>query len=197
MGQVLVCRQEKGYELRHAADRDRADLQQVTPEDARGIAQFTEDGKFRPLKSAPTLRAGWRISTSSDAELGSALDRLYPGAIADLYATLQHPPPVTGYRDFTKRQSGMYRITTFLSDAEAAAVVRKCCAPEFCLKRRFWDASGHAPEAVERKSVIPCLEPCAILLEFARKVVRAMQREKAAVEAVLGELQPTTSVAEE
>ena len=192
IGQVLVCRRDKSYELRHAQDREKSarDLRQVTPEEARAIAQFTEGGAFRSLKSAPTLRGGWRIVANSDAELATALDRLYPGAIADLYATLQRSAPVTDYRAFTNRQTGMYRITTFLDDVDAATVVRKCCASQFCLKRRFWDVSGLAPEVVTDKSVIPCLEPCAVLLEFARKVVRATQRENLPVSNVLAKLDP-------
>jgi hypothetical protein len=192
IGQVRVCRRERGYELRHVADHDKAvaELKQCRVEEAREIAQSTEAGVFRPLKSAPTLRRGWQIMAASDGELGMALDRLYPGVIADLYATLQRPPPATDYRELTSRQTGMYRITNLLSDLDAAAMVRKCCAREFCLKRRFWDAAGLAPEAIEDKTVMPCLEPCPILLEFARKVVRAMQRENAPIQEVLPKLQP-------
>jgi hypothetical protein len=192
IGEVRICRRETAYELRHVADdaKGAVELKQCTPEEARAIAQFTESGVFRPLKSAPTLRRGWRILAVSDAELGTALDRLYPGVIADLYATLQRPPPTTDYRELTSRQTGMYRITNLLSDLDAAAMVRKCCAREFCLKRRFWDVAGLAPEVIEDKTVIPCLEPCPILLEYARKVVRAMQRENAPVQNVLPKLQP-------
>jgi hypothetical protein len=194
LGQVRICRMENGFELRHVDDWavPPDQLKTIIAEEAREIAQLTESGAFRPLKAAPTLRRGWRIVAGSDVDLGTAVDRLYPGAVADLYATLQQPLPITDYREFTARQSGMYRITTFLDDTDAAAVVRKCCAREFCLKRRFWDVAGHAPEEPAQKSVIPCLEPCAILLEYSRKVVRAMQQEKAPASAVLPNLQPNS-----
>jgi hypothetical protein len=199
IGQVLVCRRGQGYELRHIADRDASvqQLREASAEEVRTIAQFTEEGAFRPLKSAPTLRRGWRIATGSDAELAAALDRLYPGAIADLFATLQHPPPATDYREFTNRQSGMYRITALLDESQAGAMVMKCCAAQFCLKRRFWDAGGFAPEIIEQKSVIPCLEPCAILLEFARKVVRASQQQRLPPAEVLMKLEPISRGADE
>jgi hypothetical protein len=195
IGQVRVCRRGTSYELRHVADgeKDPAELKPFPAEEGRDIAQFTEAGVLRPLKSAPTLRRGWQIMAGSEAELGTALDRLYPGAIPDLYATLQHPAPATDYRELTSRQSGMYRITELLNDLDAGAVVRKCCAPEWCLKRRFWDVAGFAPEMIERKGIMPCLEPCPILLEFARKVVRATQRENAAVQDVLPGIQPQSS----
>ena len=199
LGQVRIRRRDNAFELRHVEDwaKSAEQLKDVAPEGAREIAQFTEEGVFRPLKSAPTLRRGWRIAAGSAGDLETALNRLYPGVIPDLYATLKPPVPVTDYREFTNRQSGMYRITTFLTDPDAGMVVRKCCASEFCLKRRFWDVGGHAPEEPEQKRLIPCLEPCAILLEYARQVVRGMQREKAPVAEVVAKIQPNSKAESE
>src|SRR3989442_3355012 len=81
----------------------------------------------------------------------------------------------------------MYRITTLLSDAQAAEVTRACCHKMFCLKRRLWTANGLAPDPVEDKSLIPCLEPCAILLELARKAMRIVQEEKMRLDLSHGE----------
>jgi hypothetical protein len=142
------------------------------------MAQFTSAGAFRPLKSAPNLRRGWRVAAADETELELALSHLYPGAVADWFAARLDPPPATSYRQFTERQTGMYRITTMLSDSIAGAAIRACCHADFCLKRRLWSVQGLAPDAPEQKSVIPCLEPCAILLEFARKVARLEQEEK-------------------
>jgi hypothetical protein len=79
---------------------------------------------------------------------------------------------VTDYRAFTERQTGMYRITTKLSDSDVAGVIRACCAKESCLKRRLWTISGLETDSPETKSIIPCLEPCAMLLESARTAAR-------------------------
>jgi hypothetical protein len=73
----------------------------------------------------------------------------------------------------------MYRVTTLLNDEQAGQVTRACCAPRFCLKRRLWTVAGLEPDPAEAKSLIPCLEPCAILLEFARKAVRLEQEKQA------------------
>jgi hypothetical protein len=179
VAQVLVRRQEDGFELRHVADRetDAGKLTTASAEDAAGIAQFTEEGAFRPLKSAPNLRRGWRILARSDLELEAALNRLYPGFIPDLFAVRTSNPHITHYREFTNRQTGMYRITTLLSDADAVAMAGKCCAARYCLKERLWTVEGQPGDQAEGKSVVPCLEPCAILLGYARKVVRTSQRE--------------------
>jgi hypothetical protein len=181
MAQVLIRRNGAGYELRQLADRGLApeSLRPVKAGDARALAQHTATGVFRPLKSAPTLQNGWRISASSDGELELALNQLYPGAIADWAAAQTVNPPVTNYREFTQRQSGMYRITTMLDDAQAAQVIRAGCDQQFCLKRRLWTVAGLEPDDMAAKSLIPCLEPCAVLMELARKAVRIGQEEKA------------------
>jgi hypothetical protein len=180
VAQVLIRREGEGYQLRHVDDRDFAmeSLKRIPLNEARTLAQFTAAGAFRPLKSAPNLRRGWRMVLSDDAELEGALSRLYPGAVADWFATRAAKPPVTNFREFVNRQSGMYRITAKLTDEQAAQVIKKVCATESCLKRRLWSVAGLEPDRAGQKSIIPCLEPCAILLESARQAMRAEQREK-------------------
>jgi hypothetical protein len=55
------------------------------------------------------------------------------------------------------------------------------------LKRRLWTVNGLASDAAEEKSLIPCLEPCALLLELARKAMRIEQEEKIELELSPGE----------
>lgn len=173
-GQVRLRRSGSGFELRHDADREAAadSLRPVATDELRTLAQHTEAGAFRPLKAAPNLVHGWRAVAASPAELGCALEQLYPGALADWLAARQPEPPVTHYREFTARQTGMYRYTSSMADAPAARMIASCCHASFCLKRRLWTVPGLAPDAPEAKSLIPCLDPCAVLLEFARKIAR-------------------------
>ena len=184
LAQVLIRRSEPGYQLRHVEDRlvavDR--LRTIPLPEARSLAQFTATGAFRPLKSAPNLQTGWRLTARSDEELDFALNQIYPGAIADWFAALSAHPPVTHYREFTERQTGMYRVTTMLDDQQSALVTRACCDKRFCLKRRLWTVQSLAPDDADDKSSIPCLEPCAILLEIARKAMRIEQQEKVHLE---------------
>ena len=179
--QVLIRREGAGFELRHIADRNSAtdELKAVSASALRELAQFAVSGQFRPLKSAPNLRAGWRAPLANEQELEGALNALYPGGIADWYAVQQQTlPPTTNYREFTSRQTGMYRITTMLTDAQAADMIRAGCHRRFCLKQRLWAVPGLGPDSQEEKSRLPCLEPCPVLLEFARKATRIEQEEK-------------------
>ena len=183
LAQVLIVRANAGFELRHVEDRGvtAGQLRSLRLSELRGLAQKTVTGAFRPLKSAPNLQRGWHAAVSSPTELDAALRDLYPGAVVDWFAAQSATPPVTDYRAFTERQTGMYRITAKLSDKEAAEVIRACCPKQFCLKRRLWSVPGMPIDTPESKSVIPCLEPCAVFLELARTAARINQAEKVAV----------------
>jgi hypothetical protein len=176
--EVLVRKVPTGFDLRKAADRDAPSLRLVSTDELREIAQFTEHKQFRPLKSAPTLRCGWHFLARNSSELEFALQCLYPAAIADWFAAQQPNPPITHYRDFTARQTGMYRVTAMLNDEQVAHVARAGCYKRFCLKQRLWTVEGLPADNAADKSLIPCLEPCAVLLEFARTVARIEQRER-------------------
>ena len=192
VAQVFLRRKGDGFELRHIADRE-VSSEKLTlhpPEGAHGIAQTAEDGRFRPLKSAPDLRRGWLMVLTSDFELETALNGFYPGFIPDLFAVRTSTPHITHYREFTNRQTGMYRVTTFLTDAEAFGMAGKCCSARYCLKQRLWSVDGLPADQLEGKSLIPCLEPCAILLEYARKVVRTSQRENMPAQRAAEMLEP-------
>jgi len=175
--QAIIRRAPRGFSLRHDADRDTpADrLRLVDSKALRALANFTEPGAFRPLKSAPNLPRGWRAELRNPDELSLALNVLYPGAVADWFAARAPSPPITHYREFTARQSGMYRITATLPDLPASAAAAACCHEEFCLKRRLWTVGALPCDDPARKSAIPCLEPCAVMLEFARRIARLEQ----------------------
>lgn len=192
LAQVSIRRLgDERWELRHQADAaaDAVMLTNCAVADLRALAQTTAGGAFRPIKAAPNLRRGWRCEAASAAELESALHQLYPGALADWHAVATGRAQPTHYRDYTNRQTGMYRITALLNEVQAAEVIRVCCAKQFCLKRRLWTSEGLAPDAVEGKSIIPCLEPCAVWLEFARKAMRILQEPAVPVSMSASELE--------
>lgn len=130
---------------------------------------------FRPNRTAPGLRGGWKSAALTEADLATALEGLYPGAIADWYAVQSATATVTSFREFVGRQTGMYRRIAELNDTQAIRIVQAGCESGSCLRRRLWTVSNLPTDGYEEKSAIPCLEPCALLLEFAR---RAQQLEK-------------------
>lgn len=177
LAQVTIRRNAAGFELRHVDDdsASRASLRPVDALELRHLSQFTSTRFFRPLKSSPDLPSGWRLDAPDVLALEFALNQLYPGAVADWYVAQENPGAVTHYRKYTERQTGMYRVTALLSDASAREVVQACCDARFCLKQRLWTVDGLAAESSGSKSQIPCLEPCPVLMEFARKAARIDQ----------------------
>jgi hypothetical protein len=188
--ELLIQFSGEEFTLRHARDRDvpLGQLNRVTIPALRELAMFSASGQFRPLRSSPDLPSGWVLSCIGQAELWRALQEIYPGSVADWFAARSGAVP-TNYREFTNRQSGMYRITQMLTDAQAADVTRAACHSRFCLKRRLWTVTGLEADDAKVKSEIPCLEPCAVLLELARKAMRIEQEEKAPVQLSRSELE--------
>lgn len=196
-GQVFIERTPNGFRLRHVADREVSweQLRAVAFPELRKLASYNVAGQFRPLRVAPDLQRGWHTVCRTEEELGRAIQEIYPGSVADWYAAGQLPAPATSYREFTNRQTGMYRITQLLTDAQAACVIRACCHPRFCLKRRLWSVEGLPPDEPQAKSAIPCLEPCAVMLELARKEARIEQEEKSPVQLSPSELETLVTAA--
>ena len=184
-GQIWICRVDAGFELRHNEDCDRApaDLKTLGLNELRSLATFREDGAFRPLRVAPDLKTGWRVAVSTEDELTRALNLIYPGALADWHAveTDGVDRHVQNYRDYTNRQTGMYRLTQKVTDEEIGQTARACCHPNFCLKRRAWTAPSAPAQDANETSAIPCLEPCAVLMEMARGSARNAQQETQAL----------------
>lgn len=180
-GQLLIRPSGAGFELRHVLDEDATGLEFLPLSKLRSWVQTTATGAFRPLKSSPNLRRGWTTPVANAAELAEAVEAIYPGALADWHAVRTGRGLPTGYREFVGRQTGMYRIAAMLSDEQAARVAHACCAAHLCLKRRLWTVPGSDSDAAGEKSSIPCLEPCAVLLELARKAMRIEQEEAVSV----------------
>lgn len=172
--EVRVTRGGQGWCLRHRADAGVSDgaLRRLGVAELLEWADVGEDGRFRPLRGAPTLRRGWFCEVWDLRQLEDALNRLYPGSVADWWAAREPLPPATHLRDYVGRQTGMYRAAQRLSPAGAGAAVRACCHEAFCLKRRLWCADGAMEDAEAVKSRIPCLEPCAVMLEMARRAAK-------------------------
>ncbi len=183
LGQILIIplEDEERYEIRHASDRNASleDLQNCNSSELRGWVATDALGRFRPLKSAPSLRRGWRHECDRASGLWEALSIIYPGAIGDWFASQREPSPLVSFRSFVDRQTGMYRGAAKLSRTEAEQLTAVCCADRHCLKSRYWPIETEDPPPSPPESRLVCLEPCQLLLELARR------RAKTALEPTL------------
>jgi sirohydrochlorin cobaltochelatase len=196
IGQILIEDRAPGaFALRHRDDREREDLATYREaEDAAEIAKYDDAGKYRPLKTAPSLRHGWQLELPGLQSLRLALDYFYPGRMAMFFAFERDQLMTTPLRATLMRQSGMYRVATRITDAQADALIRRFCRSEGgnpgCLRTILWkrDAAGTPPStqlppqkynpsrdqtgAGQPGIPLLCQEACNLLIAEAREVVK-------------------------
>ncbi len=179
-GQLLIrgLGDSSGFELLHQDDAETHGLNHYDDARvAREISKLTESGEYRPLKSAPSLRRGWKLVVADDRELITAMNYIYPAAAAHWYLHGERQLEITSYRENAARQSGIYKRIQRLSDRGVQDAARACCEDAVCLKKTLWDVDEDRPLEMDRGSgEIPCPEPCSIFVSFARRV-RLFERE--------------------
>jgi sirohydrochlorin cobaltochelatase len=145
LGQILIEKTNDGFVLFHRADEARKDLQTCrNAENALEIAKYDDAGNYRPLKTAPNLRHGWRLILQTLEELRRALDYFYPGRLAVFAAWKTAQLRTTNLRDTLDRQSGMYRVAAKISDDEIDDVVGDFCRSDGgCLRTILWKRDAH------------------------------------------------------
>jgi sirohydrochlorin cobaltochelatase len=193
IGQVRIQRTNDGrFVLCHLDDQGAGALETLQRcEDAIWIARHDDAGNYRPLKTQPNLRHGWRLEVSDIIELRRALDYFYPGRLAILTARAQNRLATTALRETLNRQSGMYRIAAKITDEQIDSVVGNLCRSDGgCLRTILWkrDNIGAVPstrlppekfdpecnQAGSSSQSIPllCQEACSLLVSECRKAVR-------------------------
>ncbi len=202
-GQILIRKRDDGFVLSHREDEARNDLQTYrNAEEAVEIAKYDDAGNYRPLKTAPNVRRGWRLTLKTLEELKRALDYFYPGRVAVFAAWKSGKLQTTPLRETLDRQSGMYRVAAKISDDQIDDVVGDFCRSDGgCLRTILWkrDARGMVSSTkfpdekfdpgydqtealgrpgssafAEDTATIPllCQEPCNLLVAECRKVVK-------------------------
>jgi sirohydrochlorin cobaltochelatase len=198
-GQILVRHTGEDFVLCHRDDQARDDLETFrNPEDAIEIARYDDAGNYRALKTAPSLRHGWRIKLRTPEALKRALDHFYPGRLAVFVAWQRGQLRATPLRETLARQSGMYRVAAKISDAQIDNLVADFCRSDGgCLRTILWkrdqrgaiastklpkqkfDPTWDQVQAPSRPGSAPsatvpllCQEPCGLLVAACRKVVK-------------------------
>jgi sirohydrochlorin cobaltochelatase len=202
IGQISIEPGDDGtFALTHREDAARDNLAPYTdPDDAAQLARFDDAGNYRPLKTAPNLCHGWRLTVPDRRALRLALDLFYPGRLAAFLALETDRLVTTPFRETLERQTGMYRPAAKISDEEANRLVNGFCRSDGgCLRTILWkrDRAGAPastllpPEKFDPahdqtglgQPMIPllCQEACNLLVAEARKIVKS----SASVDAVI------------
>ena len=129
-----------GFVVSHRDDESLDQLQtHQNAEDALEIAKYDDAGNYRPLKTAPNLRHGWRLELATLDELRRSLDYFYPGRLAVFAAWKSAYLKTTPLRETLDRQSGMYRVAAKISDPQVNDLVADFCRSDSgCLRTILW-----------------------------------------------------------
>ncbi|ELY99924.1 hypothetical protein C482_09158 [Natrialba chahannaoensis JCM 10990] len=164
---------ERVYDLWHVADAgtDIADLTVYDdPGEAREIATYDEDGRYRPLKTAPTLETGWAFTGLSGEELVDAVGFFYPATIANWHREREGNLDIDHWTETADRQSGIYEVVSELPREAVDWMAEACCVDSQCLRRREWEyEDGDELDANGGDGPFPCREPCSLVVAAARK----------------------------
>ncbi|SDY07534.1 DR2241 family protein [Halopenitus persicus] len=165
------------YEIRHvdAAGIDRDHLEaHEDPRTARSIAKHDSDGRYRPLKTAPTLTAGWVFPDLDARECYETVETFYPATVANWDRERRGALDVSHWHETMARQTGIYGVIETWDRGEGHEhvewVAETCCADSQCLKRREWEYDADTPLSVDGgDGVFPCREPCSLVVSAARQ----------------------------
>jgi len=193
MGQLAIeCGDDGTFALSHRDDAARDNLAiQQEPDVATELARFDDAGNYRPLKTAPTLRHGWKLVLENLTALRTALELFYPGRLAAMLVFEKDELRTTPFRETLERQSGMYRVAAQINDERANELIGNFCRSDSgCLRTILWrrDENGTVPSTNLPSEkfdpshdqtglgapVIPllCQEACNLLVAEARRVVQ-------------------------
>jgi sirohydrochlorin cobaltochelatase len=199
VGQIVVRKSGGGFVICHRDDEtlDESPIFR-SAEGAIEIAKYDDAGNYRPLKTAPNLRHGWRLELDTLEALMRALDYFYPGRMAVFAAWKKGKLQTTPLRETLDRQSGMYRVAAKISDSQIDDLVADFCRSNGgCLRTILWkrDAGGAVSStklpmekfdpaydqvevSAQPGSTIPatvpllCQEACNLLITECRKVAK-------------------------
>jgi len=180
---TLGANGERQYQIRHGDDVDAGDNDADTgdhdadtlvayddPLEARELSTYDERGRYRPLKSAPSLVSGWVFENLDGRDAVETLDVLYPASVANWNLEREGELDVTHWRETAERQTGIYDVVEDLPREGVEWVAEACCVDSQCLKRREWQYDDGDELTVDGGSgAFPCREPCSLVVAAARK----------------------------
>ncbi|RDI70851.1 DR2241 family protein [Halopelagius longus] len=172
---------ERRYDVRHVEDADASPEEldvYEDPLDLREVTTYDERGRYRPLKTAPTLVSGWALPDVDGRDAVEAVDTVYPATVANWNLEREGELDVSHWRDTAERQTGIYDIVDELPREAVEWVAETCCVDSQCLRRREWEFDeGEELDADGGDGPFPCREPCSLVVAAARQWTK-LEREE-------------------
>jgi hypothetical protein len=161
------------YDLRHVddADADRRSLDAYDdPLDARDLGRTDERGRYRPLRTAPSLPGGWVFPDLDPRALAETVEAFYPATVPNWHLERAGELDVSHWHETAARQTGIYDVVEELSPEAVDWVAESCCVDSQCTKRREWQYDEERALSTDGGTgAFPCREPCSLVVAAARK----------------------------
>lgn len=191
IGEIAIVSTAPGFILCHYLDLGAEKLlSHFDPDAALEIARYDAAGQFRPLKSAPNLRGGWKLELPSLDSLRLALDHFYPAAVGTAVACETGTLSTVPLSKTIQRQTGMYRVVNKLTTEQRDDLAAQTCRSDSgCLKTLCWQLAPGVPitklpkekfdprvnQTGQTAPAIPilCAEACNLLIAAGRTMAKA------------------------
>jgi len=179
------------YEIRHSDDVGEDGLEpHDEPLDARSLVTHDDDGRYRPLKTAPSLPHGWVFADQTGRECVETVEYIYPATVANWYLERQGELDIDHWEPTIGRQSGIYGVVQTWNRGDSHEhvnwVAEACCDDSQCVKRREWQYDEETDLDVPGgDGEFPCREPCSLVIAAARKWTRLEGEQEQAYEFTL------------
>lgn len=128
----------------------------------RAFVRLDDEGRYRPLTGARTLRSGWWIDCRDVAEATERVEWVYPLALRHAAQALAGTLRVVGMEEALGRQTGDFAAAAGLRPDQRRRAVEALCG--LCVRCPVWDQEPKDPDQ------IPCPEPCNLFIGLAAAV---------------------------
>lgn len=164
LGELTIVRDGEGTVI-HGPGGGR-DLS-ADPDAVRDLVSQDAIGRYRPLAGARSLPHGWQASCATSAELAAVVDEIYPLALAHLEQWREGTLRIVPFADALSRQTARYAVSNELSPAGRDAAADSLCG--CCVKQPLWRSPSDPAPFDAPLQVIPCPEPCSVLVSLCRE----------------------------
>jgi len=158
-GELTILRQGAGYLVYGPGKVEDAAPVSMSDADFRDWIRTSEDGGYRPLAGARSLRHDWSRACEDEPSLRMCLAVIYPLALEHAQQQREGRLRVVDCDEVLRRQSGYYRRAAETTEQERMILRRELCSR--CVRNPVW--GGEAGD-------IPCPEPCSVLVALSREV---------------------------
>lgn len=163
-------------ELTVVAESDRAVVRGPSPagptiaadiDVVRELVSRDVAGRYRPLAGARSLPSGLQAECHSTSEMAMIIDAIYPLAPAHVEQWRDRSLRIVALAEVLSRQTARYAVANDLTPDGRTAAAESLCG--CCVKQPLWNRPADPPPADAPVQVVPCPEPCSVLVSLCRE----------------------------